>query len=202
MCIVCFKLEQLDLAYKCSVLKLFPYILCFCPNLHIFTNKLLIIFNTFIFNIHTIVISYLPTTIISLEFSSVQSLTHVQLFVTPQTAAHSGVLSITNSQSLLKLMSIESVISSNHLILCCPLLLLPSIFPASGSFQMSQLFASGGQSVGSFSFNISPSNEHPGLICFRMDWLNLLTVQGTLKSLPQLHSSKASILRCSAFFTV
>ena len=83
MCIVCFKLEQLDLAYKCSVLKLFPYILCFCPNLHIFTNKLLIIFNTFIFNIHTIVISYLPTTIISLEFSSVQSLTHVQLFVTP-----------------------------------------------------------------------------------------------------------------------
>ena len=90
----------------------------------------------------------------------------------------------------------------NHLILCHPLLLPPSSFPASGSFQMSQFFASGGQSIGSFSFTISTSNEHPGLISFRMDWLDLLAVQGTLKSLLQHHSSKASILWCSAFFIV
>ena len=99
-------------------------------------------------------------------------------------------------------MFIESVMPSNHLILCRPLLLLPSILPASGSFPMSQLSASGGQSIGSFSFSISPSNEHPGLISFRMDWLDLLAVQGTLKSLLQHRSSKASILRHSAFFTV
>ena len=104
-------------------------------------------------------------------------------------------------QSLLKLISIESVMPSNHLILCCPLLLLPSIFPKSGSFQMSQLFASGGQIL-EFQFNISLSSEHPGLISFRMDWLDLLAVQGTLKSLLQYHSSKASILQCSAFFIV
>ena len=97
-------------------------------------------------------------------------------------------------------MSIVSVMPSNHLILCHPLLLLPSSFPASGSFQMCQLLASGGQ--WSFSFNISPSNEHPGLISFRMDWLDLLAVQGTLKSLLQHHSSKASISWCSAFFVV
>ena len=98
-------------------------------------------------------------------------------------------------------MSIESVKPPNHLILCCPLLLPLSIFPSTGSFPMSQFFISGGQSLGSFSFSISPSNERPGLISFRMDWLDLLTVQGTLKSLLQHHSSKASILRCSAFFT-
>ena len=91
---------------------------------------------------------------------------------------------------------------SNHLILCHPLLLLPSIFLASGSFQMSQFFVSGGQSIKSFSFSISPSSEHPGLISFRMDWLDLLAVQGTLKSLLQHHSSKASILQCSTFFIV
>ena len=99
-------------------------------------------------------------------------------------------------------MSIQMVMPSNHLILCHPLLLLPSFFPSgSGSLQMSQLFASGDQSW-SFSFSISPSNENSGLISFRMDWLDLLAVQGTLKSLLQHHSSKASILRCSAFFTV
>ena len=99
-------------------------------------------------------------------------------------------------------MSIVLVMPSNHLILCCPLLLLPSIFPASGSFQMSQLSASGGQRILSFSFSISPFNEHPGLTSFRMDWLDLLAGQGTLESLLQHHSSKASILRCSAFFIV
>ena len=104
-------------------------------------------------------------------------------------------------QSLLKLMSTESVMPSNHLILCCPLLLLPSIFPKSGSFQMSQLFTSGGQIL-EFQFNISTSSEHPRLISFRIDWLDLLAGQGTLKSLLQHHSSKASILRRSAFFIV
>ena len=109
-------------------------------------------------------------------------------------------LFITNSQSLLKLMSIESVLPHNHLILCHPFLLLPSIFPASGYFLISQLFPSGGQSIGSFSFSISPSNEHPGLISSRMDWLDLLAGQGTLKILLQHHSSKVSIPQCSAFF--
>ena len=233
------------------------------------------------------------------QFSSVQLLSHVWLFATSWTAACQASLSITNSQSLLKLMSIESVKPSNHLILCCPLLLLPSIFLRTGSFQMSQFFASGGQSIGvstsasvlpmniqdwfplgwtdwislqstglsrvfsnttvqkhqfssiqpfysqtlisiesvmpsnhlilchglfllpsifpsirvfssesvlhirwsnywSFSFNISPSNEHPGLISFRMDWLDLLQSKGLSKSLLQHHSLKASILRCSA----
>ena len=114
--------------------------------------------------------------------------------MTPWTAARQASLSITNSWSLLKLMSIDSVMPSNHLIPCRPFLLLPSIFPASESFQMSQLFASSRQSIGSFSFNISPSSEHQRLI-FRMDWVDLLAVQGTLKSLLQHHSSKASILQ-------
>ena len=128
----------------------------------------------------------------------VQSLSRVQLFATPWTAAHQASLSITTSQSLLKLTCIESVMPSNHLLLCIPFSSCLQSFPASGSFPMSQLFATGGQS---FSFNISPSSEHSGLI-FRMDWLNLLAVQGTLKSLLQHHSSKASILWHSAFFTV
>ena len=110
-------------------------------------------------------------------------------------------LSITNSRTLFKLMSIESMMPSNHLMLHCPLLLPPSIFPRLGSFQMSQFFASGGQRI-SFSFSISPSNEHSGLISFRMDWLDLLAVQGTLKSLLQHHSSKASIFWQSSFFIV
>ena len=134
-------------------------------------------------------------------FSSVQPLSRVRLFATPWTASHQASLSITNSRSLLKLMSIKSVMPSNHLILYCPLLLPPSIFPSIRSFPMSQFFTSDGQNIG-VSFSISPSNQHLGLISFRMDWFDLLAVQGTLKSLLQHHSSKASILQHSAFFIV
>ena len=136
------------------------------------------------------------------QFSSVQSLNHVRLLATLWTAACHASTSITISWSLPKLMSIESLMPSSHLILCHPLLLPPSVFPSSGSFQMSQLFPIRWRKYWSFSFSISPSNEHSGLISFRMDWLDLLSVQGTLKSLLQHHSSKASILQCSAFFTV
>ena len=125
---------------------------------------------------------------------SVQLLSCVWLFATSWTAAHQASLSITNSRSLLKLMSIELVMSSNHLILCCPLLLLPLIFPSIRSFQMSSALRIRWPKYWSFSFSISPSNEHPGLICFRVDWFDLLAVQGTLKSLLQHHSSKTSIL--------
>ena len=134
--------------------------------------------------------------------SSVQSLSHVQLFVTQCTAARQASLSITNSQSLPKLMSIESMMPSNHLILCHPLLLLPSIFPSIGVFSNESALHIMWPKYWSFSFSISPSNEHPGLISFRMDWLDHLAVQGTLKSLLQHHSSKASIFRHSAFFIV
>ena len=120
----------------------------------------------------------------------------------PRTAAYQASLSITNSQSLPKLMSIESVIPSNYLILCHLPLLLPSIFPSIRVFSNESALHIRWSKYWSFSFNISPSNEHPGLISFRMDWLDLLAVQGTLKSLLQHHSSKASILRCSAFFIV
>ena len=133
-------------------------------------------------------------------FSSVQSLSCVRLFATPWTAAHQASLSITNSQSLPKLMSIESMMPSNHLILCCPIL-LPSIFPNIRVFSYETALCIRWPKYWSFSFNISPFNELPELI-FRMDWLDLLAVQGTLKSLLQHHSSKASILQCSAFFTV
>ena len=136
------------------------------------------------------------------QFSSIQSLSHVQLFATPWTAACQASLSITNSQSSPKPMSIESVMSSNHLILCCPLLLLPSIFPSIRVFSNESTLHIRWPKYWSFSFSISPSNEHPGLISFRMDWLALLAVQGTLKSLLQYHSSKISILQCSAFFMV
>ena len=132
-------------------------------------------------------------------FSSVQSLSHVGLFVTPRTAAGQAFLSITNPRSLPKLMSIELVMPSNYLILCRPLLLLPSIFPSIGSSNESVL-PTRWPKYWSFSFNISPSNEHPELISFRMDWFDLLAAQGTLKSLLQHHSSKASILQRSAFF--
>ena len=135
-------------------------------------------------------------------FSSVQLLSHVQLFATPRIAAHQASLFITNSRSSLKLMSIESVMPSSHLILCCPLLLLPSIFPNTRVLSSESALCIRWPKYWSFSFKIRPSNEHPGLISFRMDWLDLLAVQGTLKSLLQHHSSKASILRCSAFFTV
>ena len=133
---------------------------------------------------------------------SVQLLSRVRLFVTPWTAAHQSSLSITNSWNLLKLMSIESMTPSNHLILCRPLLLLPSIFPSIRIFSNESALHIRWPNYWSFSFNISPSNEHSGLMSFRMDWLDLLAVQGTLKSLLQHHSSKASILWCSAFFIV
>ena len=135
-------------------------------------------------------------------FSSVQSLSRVQLFATPWTKARQASLSITNSWSLLKLMSIESVMPSNYLILCCPLLLLPPIFPSIRVFSNESVLCIRWPKYWRFSFNISPFNKYSGLISFRMDWLDLLSVQGTLKSLLQHHTSKASILRCSAFFTV
>ena len=136
------------------------------------------------------------------SFSLVKLLSHAHLFVTPWSAAHQASLSITNSRSLLKLISIESVMPSNYLILCHLLLLLPSIFPSIRVFSNESVLRIRGPKYWSFSFSISPSNEHPGLISFRMDWVDLLAVQGTLKSLLQHHSSKASILWCSASFIV
>ena len=132
----------------------------------------------------------------------VQSLSRVRLFATPQMAAHQASLSITNSWSLLKLMSIASVIPSNHLILCHPLLLPPSIFPSIRVFSNESALRIRWPKYWSFSFSISSSNEYSGLISFRIDWFDLLAVQGTLKSRLQHHSSKASIFQCSAFFIV
>ena len=137
----------------------------------------------------------------SVPFSSVQLLSRVRLLVTPWTAAHQASSSITNSQSLLILMSTESVMSSNHLILCHPLLLLPSIFPSIRVFSSDSALSIRWPKNWSFSFNISPSNEHSELI-FSKDQLDLLAVQGALKSLLQHHSSKASIFQHSAFFIV
>ena len=137
---------------------------------------------------HKLFLSLLSSTV------SVQSLSHIRLFVTPWTAARQASLSITNSQSALKPMSIEPVMPSNNLILCCLLLLLPSIFPSIRVFSNESVLCIRWPTYWSFNFNISPSNEHPGLI-FRMDWLDLLAVQKTLKSLLQHHSSKASVLR-------
>ena len=139
---------------------------------------------------------------VSLKFSLVQLLSLVQLFAIPLITAHQASLSITNSQSPPKPMSIESVIPSNHLILCPPLLLLPSILPSIRVFSNESALHIRWPKYWHFSFNTSPINEHPGLISFRVDWLDLLAVQGTLKSLLQHHSSKASILRRSAFFIV
>ena len=136
------------------------------------------------------------------QFSSVQSLSHVRLFATPWIAACQASLSITNSRSSPKLMSIKSVMPSGHLILCRPLLLLPPIPPIISVFSNESTLRMMWPKYWSFSFSISPSNEHPGLISFRLDWLDHLAVQGTLKSLLQHHSSKAPILQRSAFFTV
>ena len=133
---------------------------------------------------------------------SVQSFSHVRLFATPWTAARQASLSITNSWSMLKLMSIKLVMPSNHLNLCRPLLLLPSIFPNIRVFPKESALHIRWPKYWSFSFSISPSNEYSGLISFRIDWLDLLAVQGTLKSLLQHQSSKASILQHSAFFIV
>ena len=136
------------------------------------------------------------------SFSSVRSFSHVQLFVTPWTAAHQASMSITNSRSLFKLMSITLLMSSNHLILCHPLFLLPSIFPSIRVFSKESVLHIRWPKYWSFSFIISPSNEYSGLISFRIDWFDLLAVQGTLKNLLQHHSSRVSILQCSAFFIV
>ena len=136
------------------------------------------------------------------QFSSVQLLSCVQLFVTPWTAACQASLSVTNSWSLLKLMSIKLVMPFNHLILCCPLLLPPSVFPSIRIFSNESVLHIRWPKYWSFSFSISPSNEYSGLISLRMDWLGLLAVQGILKSLLQHHSSKASILQCSVFLMV
>ena len=139
--------------------------------------------------------------LLNIQFSSVQLLSHVRLFVTPWTARQAS-LSITNSRSLLKPMSIESRMPSNHLILCHPLLLLPSLLPSIRGFSNESALHIRWPNCWSFSLSISPSKEDPGLVSFRMDWLDLLAVQGTLKSLLQRYSSKASILLCSAFFIV
>ena len=136
------------------------------------------------------------------QFSSVQSLSHIRLFVTPWTSARQASLFITNFRSLLKLMSIESVMPSNHLILCCPLLLLPSTFPSIRVLSNESVLCIRWPNYWSFSFSISPSNEYSGLISFRMDWFDHLAVQGTIKSLLQHFSSKASNFWCSAFFIV
>ena len=134
--------------------------------------------------------------------NSVQSLSHVWLFTTPFTARCQASLSITSFQSLLKLMSFELLMASNHLILCRPLLFPPSVFPSIRIFSKDSVLHIRWLKYWSFSLSISPSKEHPGLISFRMDWLDLLAVQGTLKSLLQHHSSKASILWLSPFYTV
>ena len=134
------------------------------------------------------------------QFSSVAQ--SCRTFATPWTAALQASLSITNSRSLLKLMSIELVVPSSHLILCHPLLLLPPMPPSIRVFSNELTLCMRWPKYWSFSFSIIPSKEHPGLISFRMDWLNCLAVQGTVKSLLQHHSSKESILRCSAFFIV
>ena len=146
-------------------------------------------------------LSWHQRTFLCRSFSSVQSLSRVRLFATPWTAARQASLSITNSRSSLKLMSIESMMPSSHLTLCRPLLLLPPIPPSIRVFSNESTLCMRWPKYWSFSFNISPSNEHSGLISCRMDWLDLLAVQGTLKSLLQHHSSKASILRRSALFT-
>jgi len=144
-----------------------------------------------------------PIPVSSVQFSSVQPLSHVQLFPTPCTVAHQASLSITNSHSLIKLMSFELVMPSNHLILCRPLLLLPLIFPRISIFSNELAVCIRWPKYWSFSFSISPSNDYSGLISFRMDWLDLLAVQGTLKSLLQHQLNvKASILQRSAFFIV
>ena len=138
----------------------------------------------------------------SVQFSSVQCLSHVRFFATPRTAAHQASLSITSFWSLLKLMSIESVMPSTYLILCLPLILLSSIFPSIRVFSNESVLCIRWPKYWSFSFSISPYSVYSGLISFRIDWFDLLAIQGTLKNLLQHHSSKASILRHSAFFIV
>ena len=161
-----------------------------CIYKHSYILRIYIAILLYISYIHCLIVQFSP------------SLSCVRLFVTPWTAACQASLSITSSQSLLKLMSIESVMPSNHRILCRPLLLLPSIFPSIRVFSNESVLGIRWPKVWSFSFSISPSNEYLGLISFRMDRLDLLAVQGALKCLLQHHSWKASILWSSAFFTV
>ena len=155
-----------------------------------------------IFSNWKIILIIVTVNICSAQFISVQLLSRVRLFATPWIAAHQASLSITNSRSLLKLMPIESVMLSSHLILCRPLLVLPPIPTSIRVFSNESTICTRWPTYWSFSFSISPSDEHPGLISFRTNWLDLLAVQGTLKSLLQHHSSKASIFWCSAFLTV
>ena len=152
--------------------------------------------------LHLVFVTVCGLSLAVVQFSSVQSLSRVRLFVTPWTTECQASLSITNSWSSPKLMSIESVMPSNHLSLCRPLLLLPPIPPSIRVFSNESALRIRWPKYWSFSFSISPSNEHPGWLSFRMDWLYILAVQGTLKSLLQHHSSKASILQRSAFFIV
>ena len=174
----------------------------FSTCLKTFRYKVKIIFHTIIWCFYYYCVQKVFFLLKSWPISSVQLLSHVRLFETPWTAAHEAFLSITNTQSFLKLMSIELGMASNHFILCRPLLLLPSIFPSIRVFSNESVLHIRWPQYWSFSISISPSNEHLGLISFRMDWLDLLAVQGTLQSLLQHHSSKASILWHSAFFIV
>ena len=168
------------------------------------TTELFLAFILCVFITQSLSVKNLASSILNIPtyFSSVQSLSHVRLFATPRITACQVSLSITNCRSLPKLMSIESVMPSNHLILCRTLLLPPSIFPSIRVFSNELVLHIRWPKYWSFSFNVSPSNQHSGLISFRMEWLDLLEVQGTRKSLLQHHSSKASILLCSAFFIV
>ena len=176
-----------------------PFTLCLCSLLFDFCES-----NVCFWFVVTLFFKYVKPLLYLFAFSSVQ-FSHsvvVQLFATLWISMRQASLSITNSRSLLKLMPIESVMPSSHLILCRPLLLLPPIPPSTRVFSNESTLRMRWPKYWSFSFSISPSNEHPGLISSRMDWLDLLAVQGTLKSLLQHHSSKASIFRHSAFFTV
>ena len=167
----------------------------------IFFNGWIIFHYVYIYRIYKLIYIYIYIYIYSVQFSSVQSLSRIRLFATPWIAARQASLSITNSWSSLRLTTIELVMPSSHLILCRPLLLLPPIPPSIRVFSNESTLHMRWPKYWSFSFSIIPSKEHPGLISFRMDWLDILAVQGTLKSLLQHHSSKASILQCSAFFT-
>ena len=187
---------RLLLCFKWPVVSVIAYSCCCC--FYIFTETREI----FLKHKYNYIVFPAWKSSVTSHFSSVQSLSCVQLFVTPWITARQTSLPITNSLSLPKPMSIESVMPSNHLILCRPLLLLPSIFPSIKVFSNESALRIRWPKYWSFSFNISPSNEHPGPVSFRFDWLDILAVQGTLKSLLQHHSSKASILWHSAFFIV
>jgi len=188
--------------------KKYIYIYCYCMYsclgdiYNLFHRNFFFFFNWRIIALQNFDVFYQTSTWISHQFSSIQYLSHVQLFATPWIIAHQASLSFTSSRNSFKLMSIESVMPSSHLILCYSLLLLPPIPPSIRVFSSESTLCMKWPKYWSFSFSISPSNEHPGLISFRMDWLDLLAVQRTLKSLLQHHSSKASILWHSAFSTV